>query len=233
MNYAEMDAKLKNTLREDRYVHSKGVEATAVELAQSLGADVEKARIAGLLHDLAKNMDREQSADIIAGLGVDDEPFEKAVEDPPLPENPDQNSDPDCGDSAQEQSTELERLRAELKHLRNELSLKDARLEQISTEFEEFNTLYPDTPLSSLQDSVWADVRRGIPIAAAYALEKRRQEYTARAAAFSNAQNASRSAGALTPTESDYFSPAEVRAMSQSEVRANYQKIIQSMQKWR
>ena len=163
----------------------------------------------------------------------DEEPFEKAVEDPPLPENPDQNPDPDRRDSAQEQSTELERLRAELKHLRNELSLKDARLEQISTEFEEFNTLYPDTPLSSLQDSVWEDVRRGIPIAAAYALEKRRQEHTARAAAFSNAQNASRSAGALTPTESDYFSPAEVRAMSQSEVRANYQKIIQSMQKWR
>ena len=124
-------------------------------------------------------------------------------------------------------------MRDELSRLQNELALRDARLEQIGREFEEFNTLYPHTPLSSLQDSVWEDVQRGIPIAAAYALEQRRREHTARSAAISNMQNASRSAGALNPTKSDYYSPDEVRAMSQSEIRANYQKIIQSMQKWR
>ena len=124
-------------------------------------------------------------------------------------------------------------MRDELNRLQNELALRDARLEQISREFEEFNTLYPNTPLSAVQDRVWEDVRRGIPIAAAYALEQRRLEQTARAAAISNSQNASRSSGALNPTESDYYSPDEVRAMSQKEVRANYQKIIQSMQKWR
>ena len=161
-----------------------------------------------------------------------EELFEEAIEDSSLSENPDQDPDPDCKSNVQDASGELERLRDELKALREQLAQKDARLEQISAEFEEFNTLYPNTPLSSLEDRVWADVQKGIPIAAAYALERRRQEHTARAAAISNTQNAFRSSGALEPTQSDYFSPAEVRAMSQSEIRANYQKIIQSMQKW-
>ena len=164
----------------------------------------------------------------------DEGPFEEATEASLLHEDTDQDLDPDRGSDPEEDPTaELERLRSELKALRDQMARRDARLEQLSMEFEEFNTLYPNTPLSSLEDGVWADVQRGIPLAAAYALEKRRREHTERAAELSNMQNASRSSGALSPTQSDYFSPAEVRAMSQSEVRANYQKIIQSMQKWR
>ena len=72
MTYAEMDAKLKSTLKPERYEHSKGVESVAVELAESLGADVEKARIAGLLHDLAKNMEPQKSLAIISRLNVDE-----------------------------------------------------------------------------------------------------------------------------------------------------------------
>ena len=165
---------------------------------------------------------------------TDEEIFEEAVEDSVLPETSDQDPDPDLGAaSAQEEPTELERMRAELTQLRAELSKRDMRLEQISKEFEEFNTLYPNTSLSTLQDSVWSDVRRGIPIAAAYALAQRREEHIAQKAALSNLQNEVLSSGALQPVKSDYFSPDEVRAMSRSEVRANYQKIIQSMEKWR
>lgn len=72
MTYAEMDEKLKSTLKPDRYAHSKGVEKVATELAESLGADVEKARFAGLLHDLAKNMDIQKALGIISGLEVDE-----------------------------------------------------------------------------------------------------------------------------------------------------------------
>ena len=165
---------------------------------------------------------------------ADEKLLEEDVEAPVLSETPDQDPDPDRGSAlAKEQSAELERLRGELTLLRAELSKRDLRLEQMSKEFEEFNTIYPNIPLSTLQDSVWDDVRRGIPVAAAYALAMRRMEHTAQTAAFCNQQNASRSSGALQPTEPDYFSPAEVRAMSQSEVRANYHKIMQSMQKWR
>jgi len=72
MNYAEMDEKLKSVLNSDRYEHSKGVESVAVELAQHLGADVGKARIAGLLHDLAKNMEKEKAREIVVKLEVDE-----------------------------------------------------------------------------------------------------------------------------------------------------------------
>lgn len=48
---------LKKLLTPERYAHSIGVMETAVELAEIYGADTEKARIAGLLHDCAKNLD--------------------------------------------------------------------------------------------------------------------------------------------------------------------------------
>ena len=72
MNYSEMDQKLKNTLRPDRYQHSKGVEAVAVELAKHHGADVVKARTAGLLHDLAKNLDKQRAWEVLETLNVDE-----------------------------------------------------------------------------------------------------------------------------------------------------------------
>ena len=46
---------LKEELPPKRLQHSIGVEQTAEKLARWFGADVEKAQIAGLLHDIAKN----------------------------------------------------------------------------------------------------------------------------------------------------------------------------------
>lgn len=51
------EEQLKTMLTPSRFDHSIGVRDTAVHLAMLHGADVEKARIAGLLHDNAKNMD--------------------------------------------------------------------------------------------------------------------------------------------------------------------------------
>lgn len=48
--------KLKTMLNEQRYIHSMGVCETAVRLAQTYGADAEKAYTAGLVHDAAKNL---------------------------------------------------------------------------------------------------------------------------------------------------------------------------------
>ncbi|WP_123052953.1 bis(5'-nucleosyl)-tetraphosphatase (symmetrical) YqeK [Clostridium sp. JN-1] len=47
---------LKDNLKDARYEHSLSVRDTAVKLAEIYGADIEKARIAGLSHDCAKNM---------------------------------------------------------------------------------------------------------------------------------------------------------------------------------
>lgn len=60
MTVDEMKTKLSSMLIEKRYNHSLGVMECAVEMAKHHGADVEKARIAGLLHDCAKNYSRQE-----------------------------------------------------------------------------------------------------------------------------------------------------------------------------
>lgn len=51
---------LKSRLSEYRYHHSLCVADSAVELAERFGADCDKAFIAGLLHDITKEADREE-----------------------------------------------------------------------------------------------------------------------------------------------------------------------------
>lgn len=70
MTYDQMNEKLKNMLYEKRYIHSVGVSETAVRLAKLYGADEEKARIAGLIHDAAKNLDERQMLAECEKLGV-------------------------------------------------------------------------------------------------------------------------------------------------------------------
>lgn len=60
MTVDEMTSKLKSSLLEKRFIHSVGVMNMAVKMAEHYGADVEKARIAGLLHDCAKNLSKEE-----------------------------------------------------------------------------------------------------------------------------------------------------------------------------
>ena len=56
MTREKMVARLKGKINDRRLEHSYGVEYTAACLAMVHGADVEKARIAGLLHDCAKGL---------------------------------------------------------------------------------------------------------------------------------------------------------------------------------
>ena len=51
---------LKETLSERRYIHSIGVMEMCAKLAQIYEVDVQKAQIAGLLHDIAKEMPKEE-----------------------------------------------------------------------------------------------------------------------------------------------------------------------------
>lgn len=48
---------LKKNLKGEKFEHSLGVEKTALELAKRYGEDVNKAGLAGLLHDITKQMD--------------------------------------------------------------------------------------------------------------------------------------------------------------------------------
>ena len=54
MSYDERKALLSSRLKPSRFRHSLGVADTAVFLADRFGVDVEQARLAGLLHDCAR-----------------------------------------------------------------------------------------------------------------------------------------------------------------------------------
>ena len=152
---------------------------------------------------------------------------------PSLPADPDPHSDLDPSSPPEADPTEqLQQLRDELSRLRAEMAQQATFFSRMGLECEEFRTLYPQASLADLPDCVWEDVKQGIPIAAAYALAERRRAYTESLAAVANQKGRQCSSGALASTDPDYFSPGEVRAMSQAEVRANYQKIMRSMPKW-
>ena len=55
---------MEKELKPDRYEHTIGVAYTAASLAMAHGADVEKALIAGFLHDCAKYLSHEEQIKI-------------------------------------------------------------------------------------------------------------------------------------------------------------------------
>ena len=61
---------LKEKLTEKRYNHSVNVSKKAVYLARKYGADVKKAEIAGLLHDITKQTDEQEQLQIISDAGM-------------------------------------------------------------------------------------------------------------------------------------------------------------------
>ena len=71
LSFEQMRSKLAASLNEHRYLHSIGVMDTAVELAHQFGADVEKCRIAGLLHDCAKKLSVSEMLDAIKQADVE------------------------------------------------------------------------------------------------------------------------------------------------------------------
>lgn len=128
--------------------------------------------------------------------------------------------------SHEELYTEIERLRAELDQTR-------ALHARMADELSEFHTLFPEVNTSCIPESIWEQVKNGVPLAASYALYEKKCELRRQHAEqinLHNAQHTPGSAGKNTPAE--YFSPDEVRRMSQSEVSRNYQKILESMKKW-
>ncbi|ROR29261.1 putative HD superfamily hydrolase involved in NAD metabolism [Mobilisporobacter senegalensis] len=56
----ELQEKLKYILPPKRFIHSLGVQYTCANLAMRYGCDIQKAQIAGLLHDCAKYMPDEE-----------------------------------------------------------------------------------------------------------------------------------------------------------------------------
>lgn len=124
-------------------------------------------------------------------------------------------------------------LLAELDTLRRRVEVAERTAREISAGWREFSELYPEADIASLPDSFNSAIERGIPPAAAYALELRRREVTKMRIEAADKRARELSAGKLEPTEDSLYSPDEVRAMSPSEVRKNIEKIRRSMKSWR
>lgn len=60
MSYEAMEAELASRLKDSRFRHCFGVAETAVFLAHRFGADEKRARVAGLLHDCAREYRNEE-----------------------------------------------------------------------------------------------------------------------------------------------------------------------------
>ena len=68
---------LKESLSEKRYIHSLGTMERAEELAKIYGVDIEKARLAGLTHDIAKEMTKEESLQYIKEHNIEIDEIEE------------------------------------------------------------------------------------------------------------------------------------------------------------
>ena len=66
----EYDALIRKMLKPSRYKHSRCVMERAVELAEKSGADVIKAKLAGLLHDIMKNVPEKEMLQFIEDSGI-------------------------------------------------------------------------------------------------------------------------------------------------------------------
>ena len=63
--------KMQQLLPEQRFKHCLGVEQAAINLAERFGVDVEKAGLAGLLHDYAKKLSDEEFLALIDKYDLD------------------------------------------------------------------------------------------------------------------------------------------------------------------
>ena len=71
MNIEEIEQCIKKMTKESRFKHSKGVQYMAGELAKHYGVDVEKAELAGLMHDCVKNLPVEEMFKLCDELGCE------------------------------------------------------------------------------------------------------------------------------------------------------------------
>lgn len=135
-------------------------------------------------------------------------------------------------DEKQGPSDETETLRARIHELEQELAAREQMSRRMERECTEFETYFPDVSLKGVPDEVWGQVHAGVPLSAAYALYEKKQQKQQADAARIGQRGESLTAGMVDTAGNEYFSPSQVRAMSPSEVRQNYDRIFESMRHW-
>ena len=127
----------------------------------------------------------------------------------------------------------MDELRDEIVRLRAELTQTQALHARMASELGEFHALFPEVNTAAIPESIWEQVKNGIPLAASYALYEKKCALRREHAEKINLRNAKKTPGSAGKhAASEYFTSDEVRQMSQAEVRSNYQKILESMKTW-
>ncbi len=127
---------------------------------------------------------------------------------------------------------ELSALRRQNEELKHELESRRSFSQRIESEITEFSEMFPDISLSKIPDEIWAEVKGGLPLSAAYARHERKRALSEMHTAQINNAARENSSGSLGNRTEYYYSPEEVRKMSASEVKKNYSHIIDSMKRW-
>lgn len=70
LSIAEYKKIIKSMMSENRYNHCVNVSKEAVKLAKRYGGDEEKAAVAGILHDITKEMPKEEQLQIMLDSGI-------------------------------------------------------------------------------------------------------------------------------------------------------------------
>lgn len=70
MTEQEIKLFLSETLTEKRYRHTLAVADSCTELARRFGCDISKAYLAGLLHDIVKDLDTDETLQMIEEFGI-------------------------------------------------------------------------------------------------------------------------------------------------------------------
>ncbi|MCM3358434.1 bis(5'-nucleosyl)-tetraphosphatase (symmetrical) YqeK [Psychrobacillus sp. MER TA 171] len=71
MKFESMLLQMKDRMPERRFIHTRGVAETATQLAAKYGEDIEKAEIAGILHDSVKYAEKSWLKEIIISEQMD------------------------------------------------------------------------------------------------------------------------------------------------------------------
>lgn len=145
-------------------------------------------------------------------------------------------SDIPASEAEAEEKNNEEELRSKINSLRKELDELQRSKEEFlkaETEKNELLSLFPNANVDSLPDGVVKEMEKGLPMAAAYAVYERKQYIRSKEIDTHNDSTKKSGFGKIrTESTVEFFSPSEVRAMSKSEVKKNYKRIIQSMKSW-
>ena len=123
---------------------------------------------------------------------------------------------------------EADRLRDDTRSARR----AKAESDEFDFQLKEFILRFPNVKAEDIPDGVWHDVANGIPLVYAYAyrMSVNDEDDSERV----NAENEARTLRINTDkADSPAYTEAEVGKMSPSAVKSNFNKIINSMKKWK